>query len=268
MRASALWEKGYEELNRPTSSEKQSQSSHCGLRISGTAPGNRRPPSAELSYCGLGDRPSASSLLRPIAPNKPNFGWRESEGKCFMGKGLRGIEPANELGKTKPIPGGARMGRVLRDGGRDAPPSRLAPLAFPGRCTNKANLPRMGRNGHGSARSERGQICKTNPIPGGQDIPSFHYSTIPVFQSRPFVRNKANLRKGHLSRRRAGLRQNKANFRTDRMGQEPVRLPGPAVGAILRNKANLARDCLRLDVATRSSYDAQPLKSARIVEEQ
>jgi len=52
------------------------------------------------------------------------------------------------------------------------------------------------------------------------------------------------------------------------MGQEPVRLPGPAAGAILRNKANLARDCFRLDVATRRSYDAQTLKSARIVEEQ
>jgi hypothetical protein len=53
-------------------------------------------------------------------------------------------------------------------------------------------------------------------------IPLFHHSSIPVFQPRPFV----------------------------------------------RNKANLARDGFRLDVATRRSYDAQTLQSARIVEEQ
>ncbi len=35
-----------------------------------------------------------------------------------------------------------------------------------------------------------------------------------------------------------------------------------------RNKANLARNCFRLDVATRSSYDANVLECARIVEEQ
>jgi len=33
------------------------------------------------------------------------------------------------------------------------------------------------------------------------------------------------------------------------------------------NKANLARDCFHLDGATQSNYDAQPLQSARIVEE-
>ena len=43
----------------------------------------------------------------------------------------------------------------------------------------------------------------------------------------------------HRGRQSAGLRQNKANFRTDRKGQEPPRLPVPSVGAIVRNKANL-----------------------------
>ncbi len=93
MRASALWKKDYDQLGEYRVPAKQSQSSHCGLRISGTAPGNRRPPSAELSYCGLGDRPSASSLFRPTAPNKPDFGQS-------------GQKPRGRLCKTKPISGG------------------------------------------------------------------------------------------------------------------------------------------------------------------
>jgi len=53
------------------------------------------------------------------------------------------------------------------------------------------------------------------------------------------TRNKANLPcLGRDSRRRAGLRQNKANFRTDRKGQEPTRPPVPTAWAIVRNKAN------------------------------
>ncbi len=77
-RASAVQITSCGEWDAPAASEKQSQSCHCGLGISGTTPSNRRPPSAELSDCGLGDRPAASSMLRPIAPNKPNFhvtGW-------------------------------------------------------------------------------------------------------------------------------------------------------------------------------------------------
>ena len=81
-----------------------------------------------------------------IVRNKPNSWWRESEGKCFMEKGLRGIEPAKELGKTKPIPGDARMGRVLGDGGRGVRPS---PLPRP------------------ASGSSRGRLCKTNPISRG-----------------------------------------------------------------------------------------------------
>ncbi len=37
------------------------------------------------------------------------------------------------------------------------------------------------------------------------------------------------------------VRQNKANFRPDRVGQGPAQLPVPAVEAIVRNKANWAR---------------------------
>jgi hypothetical protein len=51
----------------------QSQFFDCGARISGTAPGNRRPPSAALSDCGLGDQLPAG--LR-IVQNKPNFAGR------------------------------------------------------------------------------------------------------------------------------------------------------------------------------------------------
>ena len=52
--------------------------------------------------CRSGDRRS----LGPIVRNKPNSGWREDKGKCFMAKGLRGIRAAKDFGKTKPIPGG------------------------------------------------------------------------------------------------------------------------------------------------------------------
>jgi len=62
-------------------------------------------PADGISY--YYDMPSFQGSRRGLcAPNKPNLAWRESEGKCLMGKELRGIEPARERGKTKPIPTG------------------------------------------------------------------------------------------------------------------------------------------------------------------
>jgi len=47
----------------------------CGFRISGTVPGNRRPPSAGLSDCGLGtDLWRDACCPRSILQNEPNFG--------------------------------------------------------------------------------------------------------------------------------------------------------------------------------------------------
>ncbi len=96
----------------------------------------------------------------PFVRNKPNSAWRESKGKCFMAKGLRGIRPAKDLGKTKPILGGA---------------------------------------GWAGAREARaGDLVKTKPIgprePAGRDTP---LSSIPLFHHSdpmPFARNKANFR--------------------------------------------------------------------------
>ncbi len=35
-------------------------------------------------------------------------------------------------------------------------------------------------------------VRKKANLPAGRDMPPFHYSVIPVFRSRAFVRNKAN----------------------------------------------------------------------------
>jgi hypothetical protein len=87
-------------------------------KLSGTAPGNRHPPSAELSDCGLGAvqqrdaRPATCDLRRPIVQNKPN--WSEPTVRHHLDAPLRETNPirpgvggarsrADERCKTNPI---------------------------------------------------------------------------------------------------------------------------------------------------------------------
>jgi hypothetical protein len=58
------------------------------------------------SQSGGGKTPGIPAFQsRPIVRNKPNPGWGENEGKCFMAKGLRATRAARGFGKTKPIRG-------------------------------------------------------------------------------------------------------------------------------------------------------------------
>jgi hypothetical protein len=88
----------------------------------------------------------------------------------------------------------------------------------------------------------RRRNVQNNQFPVGRDTPAFHYAIIPSFQPQACCAKRSQFAPHeHKSRRPAGLRQNKANSRTDGKGRERARLPVPPVGAIVRNKANLPR---------------------------
>jgi hypothetical protein len=79
---------------------------NCGLQISGTAPGNRRPPSAELSDCGLNeelrrDHPAWAGIPRRRGrlSNKPNLECSAAMREALVNKRIQ----FREVG---PIPGG------------------------------------------------------------------------------------------------------------------------------------------------------------------
>jgi hypothetical protein len=75
------------------------------LRISGTAPGNRRPPSAELSDCGLriGDKPAAFGLPLGRLSKQTQFKESRMRAKSLIGQRLWSLRVTARLGKTKPI---------------------------------------------------------------------------------------------------------------------------------------------------------------------
>ncbi len=114
---------------------------------------------------------------------------------------------------------------------------------------NKANLRAASRRGGGVGRGDATvpasleKIMRNKPNfhhACGGDIPSFHYSIIPVFQSRPIVRNKAKRQLPVVSSRLSvggSIVRNKANLpQMGRNGHGPARPGGP----IMQNKETVA----------------------------
>ncbi len=80
-----------------------------------------------------------TSAAGPKRAKQSQFHRSGLEYKCFTDKGLGRIWCARDIGKTKPIAGGAEWaGSGGR--GREAPASTLALRPYPARCTNKANF--------------------------------------------------------------------------------------------------------------------------------
>jgi hypothetical protein len=178
-------------------------------KLSGTAPGNRRPPSAELSDCGL----------RQTNPSPGGVGHTSL------------TAPPEAAAQTKPI---ARSGA----------PRRCPPEHEEGQCLggkgvmvnstfdrprqNKANS-RQRRVGRGRRGVDTRQMCKTNPIRpvGGRPGPG-----------GPTVRNKAKLGQSGVSRGRT-VRPEGRLCETN-----PTRHRGPDGRSIVRNKPNYSvADC-------------------------
>ena len=140
------------------SSARRHSGTWAGCPCYGTAPNKRDLPADGMPYyCGM--VPFWGCRRRVFVRNKPNLGWREKEGKCFMGKGLRGIGPARGPGKTKPIPPAAEkaVGQAppyvpLRQGRRASGPLSSArmpngPIAAPGRWPCGLRVGRTDRAG-------------------------------------------------------------------------------------------------------------------------
>jgi hypothetical protein len=132
---------------------------------------------------------------RPFVRNKPNSEWRETEGKCFMEKGLRPIGWAQGLGKTKPISvrGTAGPRLPIADCAKQTQ-FGLAPRLRQAKCTKRTQLA-AGRQGFG----------ETKPISPGcpgmgagrrraKDAKRTQFAGCRAGATGPVVRNKANFR--------------------------------------------------------------------------
>jgi hypothetical protein len=74
---------------------------NCGLQISGTAPGNRRPPSAELSDCGLNeelrrDRPAWAGI-----PRRRGRLYKQTQFEVFRSNEGRPCEQTNPISGSR-----------------------------------------------------------------------------------------------------------------------------------------------------------------------
>ena len=148
------------------------------LRISGTAPGNGRPPSAELSDCGLGTAPR-----RDACPVACRLGPARAD--CAKQTQLARANYAKRTQSADPGPGGHRPGDLTGGAFSRADCAKQTQFAFErnegqvlwgkgvmvnftykGPWKNKANF-RRDSNGRGWARPTVppvGLVVQTNPM--------------------------------------------------------------------------------------------------------
>jgi hypothetical protein len=166
------------------------------LRISGTAPGNRHPPSAELSDCGSGTelRPDARPAACRLGPAQADRAKRTQ----FVPRRRKRGQPGGH--ETPPPPGTnvrngpnfrrRRLGRGPRDAGRGVSykQSQFAADGW-GRPSPRPpvlTLPPMGR-----------QTCKTNPIwPVGRGLGGRNVQNEPNSQRHWEGRGRRGERRG------------------------------------------------------------------------
>ncbi len=118
-------------------------------------------------HCGLGGRrvQNEPNWPGPNAQNEPNFSRRA--GRAPAG--------ANRAKQSQLAPGRCRARTPNPRSGRGRAPRRAGT-----NCAKRSQFPGGVRWDGAWGRRTWGEMRKTNPISADQDIPPFHYSTLPI----------------------------------------------------------------------------------------